>query len=230
MNFIKSTILLSAACVFLYSCKDQTVQEPVKHHKAEHAAPQTPDEAIAMLKDGNKRFLTDSLQNTDYRDQIASTKDGQHPFACVLSCLDSRIPPEILFDQGIGNIFVSRVAGNIVDSDILGSMEYAAVVKGVKVILVMGHNGCGAVTGAVAGDGGALPANLGQLLVKIRPAKTGDTTNKDKMIDESARNNVQMTIANIKSRSKEINDLVTNKKLMIVPAYYDIKTGKVEFM
>ena len=109
----------------------------------------TPDEALAELKAGNARFLANAMLNTDYKTQIEHTKENQHPHSLILSCLDSRVPPEIIFDQGIGNIFVARVAGNIVDADILGSMEFATKVKGTKLIVVMGHNKCGAVKGAI---------------------------------------------------------------------------------
>ena len=226
----KSIFVLPALCLCLSSCSQQPASEktPAKH-AVTHTAPATPDDALSTLRDGNKRFLADSMENTNYKEQIAATKDAQHPFAMVLGCMDSRIPPEILFDQGIGNIFVSRVAGNIEDVDILGSMEYAAVVKGVKLIVVMGHTHCGAVTAAVTGEG-PLPENLDKLVADIKPARTGDTTNKEKMIDESAKNNVKITIADITKRSKALNDLVSQKKLLIVGAYYDLATGKVEFI
>lgn len=127
----------------------------------------TPDEAILELKDGNKRFLQNKPINTDYKSQIEHTKSDQHPHSLILSCLDSRIPPEIIFDQGIGNIFVARNAGNIEDQNILGSMEFATKVKGSKLIVVIGHNHCGAVKGAV--DDVEL-GHLTQLVNQIKPA------------------------------------------------------------
>ena len=225
MRLFKMSAILFSVCI-LQSCAPQNQQGTPAKHAVAH-----PEEALNMLKEGNKRFLGDSMINTNYKDQIDSSRDEQHPFGLILTCMDSRIPPEILFDQGIGNIFVTRVAGNIEDSDILGSMEYAAIKKGVKLFVVMGHYYCGAVTGAVVGKPDPeTPANLAQLLAKIRPAKVDDSTDKERMIDESARNNVKMTITNIAKHSKALNDLIVAKKLMIVAAYYDIRKGNVEFI
>ena len=128
------------------------------------------DDALAEMKAGNQRFLDGKPVNTDYKSQIEHTKNDQHPHTLVLSCLDSRIPPEIIFDQGIGNIFVARVAGNVEDANILGSMEFATKVKGTKLIIVMGHNKCGAVKGAI--DHAEL-GNLTQLVNQIKPAIVG---------------------------------------------------------
>jgi carbonic anhydrase len=228
MKLIKTALFFSALCIYLTSCTQQTANTPATKQPVTFATPATPDETLSLLKAGNQRLLSDSLLHTNYREQIAATKDAQHPHSMVLCCMDSRVAPEIIFDQGIGNLFVCRVAGNIEDTDILGSMEYAAS-KGVKLIVVMGHTHCGAVTGAISG-GGIFPGNLTKLLSKISPAKTGDTADKEKMIDASARNNVKMTIADIIKNSKALNDLVNEKKLRIVGAYYDIGTGRVEFI
>lgn len=187
----------------------------------------TPNDALAELKKGNQRFLDGKLINTNYREQIEDTKTDQHPHSLILSCLDSRVPPEIIFDQGIGNVFVARVAGNVEDPNILGSMEFATKVKGTKLIVVMGHNHCGAVNGAVQN---AVLGNLTQLIDQIKPAITGDTTNADLRLDASAKNNVKMTIADILKGSPVINELVDSGKLKIVGAYYDITTGRVTFM
>ncbi|NBP98533.1 MAG: carbonic anhydrase, partial [Synechococcaceae bacterium WB6_3A_227] len=130
--------------------------------------------------------------NTNYRAEIEATKFDQHPHSLILSCLDSRIPPEIIFDQGIGNIFAARVAGNIEDLNVLGSMEFATQLKGTKLIVVMGHNKCGAVKGAIEN---AELGNLTQLVDQIKPAITGDKTNMDLMLSETAKKNVELTIA-----------------------------------
>ncbi|MDQ3142749.1 MAG: carbonic anhydrase family protein [Bacteroidota bacterium] len=187
----------------------------------------TPDEAIKELKNGNQRFINDRLTNTNYREQIEHTKSDQHPHSLILSCLDSRIPPEIIFDQGIGNIFVARVAGNVEDPNILGSMEFATKVKGTKLIVVMGHNKCGAVKGAVEN---AELGNLTQLVNQIKPAITGDKSNPDLMVDETAKQNVRMTIADILKQSPVISELVTNGRVKIVGAFYDITSGQVSFI
>lgn len=187
----------------------------------------TPDEALQELRDGNKRFLAAKMKNTNYKKQIAATKDDQHPHTVILSCLDSRVPPEIIFDQGIGNLFVARVAGNIEDTNILGSMEFATKVKGTKLIVVMGHTKCGAVKGAV--DDAKL-GNLTQLLSEIKPAIKGDKSNPEMMLDETAKNNVKMTMDDIMSKSSVINELVKDGKVKIVGAYYDLASGKTTFM
>lgn len=187
----------------------------------------SPDDALAEMKAGNKRFVDGKMVNTNYRQQIELTKDDQHPHSLVLSCLDSRIPPEVIFDQGIGNVFVGRVAGNIEDPNMLGSMEFATKVKGTKLIVVMGHNKCGAVKGAV--DNAQL-GNLTQLVDQIKPAIKGDPTNVELMLDETSRNNVRMTIADILKGSSVMSELVKENKLKVVGAFYDITTGQVTFV
>ncbi len=187
----------------------------------------SPDDALAELKAGNQRFLSDKLINTNYRAEIEATKFDQHPHSLILSCLDSRIPPEIIFDQGIGNIFAARVAGNIEDLNVLGSMEFATQLKGTKLIVVMGHNKCGAVKGAIEN---AELGNLTQLVDQIKPAITGDKTNMDLMLSETAKKNVELTIADVLIKSSVINELVKAGKVKIVGAFYDITTGKVNFL
>jgi carbonic anhydrase len=187
----------------------------------------TPNDAIDELKKGNQRFLDGKQINTNYREEIEQTKNDQNPHSIILSCLDSRIPPEIIFDQGIGNIFVARVAGNIEDPNVLGSMEFATKVKGTKLIVVMGHNKCGAVKGAI--DNAEL-GNLTQLVDQIKPAITGDKSNMDAMLTQSAYKNVELTIDDILKKSPIVNDLVKQEVVKIVGAFYDIETGKVKFM
>lgn len=194
---------------------------------AKNLSIKTPDDALAELKNGNQRFIDGKLINTNYKEEIEATKNDQHPHSLILSCLDSRIPPEIIFDQGIGNIFVARVAGNVEDPNILGSMEFATKVKGTKLIVVMGHNKCGAVKGAI--DNAEL-GNLTQLVEQIKPAITGDKSNADSMMNESAKKNVELTIADILKQSPVINDLVKQGSVKIVGAFYDITDGKVSFM
>lgn len=199
----------------------------ITHVEGKHEGIHSPDEALAELKDGNQRFMDGKLINTNYKGEIELTKNDQHPHSLILSCLDSRIPPEIIFDQGIGNIFVARVAGNIEDANVLGSMEFATKVKGTKLIVVMGHNKCGAVKGAI--DNAQL-GNLTQLVDQIKPAICGDKANMDMMMDATAKKNVELTIADILKQSQVISDLVKEGKVKIVGAYYDLTTGKVEFI
>ena len=187
----------------------------------------TPDEALAELKNGNSRFVNEQLVNTDFKHQIEHTKEDQHPHSVILSCLDSRIPPEIIFDQGIGNIFVARVAGNIEDPNIIGSMEFATKLKGAKLIVVMGHNHCGAVKGAV---GNAQLGKLTQLIEQIRPAIASDTSNAALHLDETSKNNIKLTITDILRDSEVISQLIKENKVKMIGAYYDITTGKVIFL
>lgn len=223
------TAALSVSMLFASCAQNKTetpAAEPVQA-KPEPVVINTPDDALAELKRGNKRFLEGKLTNTHYKEQIAQTSADQHPHTLILSCLDSRIPPEIIFDQGIGNMFVARVAGNVEDPNILGSMEFATKVKGTKLIVVMGHNKCGAVKGAI--DNAEL-GNLTQLVNQIKPAITGDPANPDALLDESAKNNVRMTIADILKDSPVINELVTSGTVKIVGAYYDLTSGAVSFL
>ena len=233
MKTTKSFILLLLLSFILASCGQKKVETDTSHSndpkgkKHEHAVINTPDDALNELKKGNTRFVDGKLENTDYKEQVQATKDDQHPHSVILSCLDSRVPPEIVFDQGFGNIFVARVAGNIEDDNVLGSMEFATKLKGSKLIVVMGHNKCGAVKGAV--DNAEL-GNLTQLVNQIKPAITGDKSNPDKMLDETSKNNVKLQIESILKHSDVISALVKEGKVKIVGAYYDLNTGKVEFM
>ncbi len=217
--------------MFISSCANAQKENAKSkaHNGAEvkHAAINTPDEALLELKDGNQRFLDGKQINHNYKKDIEKTKADQHPHTLILSCLDSRIPPEIVFDQGLGNMFVARVAGNIEDPNILGSMEFATKVKGTKLIVVMGHNNCGAVKGAI--DNAEL-GNLTQLVEQIKPAVTGDKENMESMVTETARKNVQITIADILKQSTVISELVSDGKVKIVGAFYDLNTGSVSFM
>ena len=208
----------------LQSCETQkkiTNVHPTFEQKAKHKEIKTPDDALAELKAGNKRFLNDEHTKLDYKNQIAATKDDQHPHSLILSCLDSRVPPEIIFDQGIGEVFVARVAGNIETNEILGSMEFATKVKGTKLIVVMGHTKCGAVSGAI--DDAKL-GNLTGLVEQIKPVVA-----KDKDLDTIAKHNVELTAKHILERSPVIQQLVNEGKVKIVSAFYDLETGKVTF-
>ena len=198
-----------------------------QHNATEQAKINTTEEALTELKNGNLRFVNNKMINTNYKVEIEQTKNDQHPHSLILSCLDSRVPPEIIFDQGIGNIFVARVAGNVEDKNILGSMEFATKVKGTKLIVVMGHSKCGAVKGAI--DNVEL-GNLTQLVNQIKPAITGDKSNMNLMMTETAKKNIELTINDILNESTIINELVKEGKLKIVGAYYDIETGKVIFI
>ena len=193
----------------------------------------TPDSIIAKLKDGNARFREGRNTQRDFLAEQTATASGQFPMAVLLSCVDSRAPAEILFNLGMGDVFNARVAGNIENPDILGSMEFTTKLAGAKVVLVMGHSACGAVAGAIAN---AKLGNLTQLLAKIEPAikatkYTGDrTADNAEFVDAVARTNIDLTIANIRKNSTVIADLEKAGTIKIVGAYYDLKTGAVEFL
>ncbi|HAT8502178.1 TPA: carbonic anhydrase family protein [Vibrio vulnificus] len=193
----------------------------------------SPDDVISFLKKGNDRFVNNKPLNHDYKAQKRSSKDGQYPAAVILSCIDSRAPAEIILDTGIGDVFNSRVAGNVSNTDILGSMEFACAVAGAKVVLVLGHTKCGAVKGAIAN---AKLGNLTSLLDKIKPA-IGQTTYLGKrdadnydFVDAVARTNVMLTLNDIRKNSPTLEDLEKSGSIKLVGAMYDISTGKIEFI
>lgn len=190
--------------------------------------------AVELLQEGNKRFVNGETIQRDLHAQIKDTATGQYPFAAVVSCIDSRIPTEVIFDQGIGDIFNARVAGNFVNEDILGSLEFACKLAGSKVIVVMGHTSCGAVKGAC--DHAQL-GNLTQMLDKIMPAVNAVETAPDaernssniSFVNEVAKKNVELTIENIKTQSPVLNEMLENGEISIVGAMYDVKSGMVSF-
>ena len=223
-------VIVSLSIALFFSCdtsKSVSSKSNLTDNEKHLIEIKNPEDAFLEIKAGNQRFLNNKAFNNDYKNQIEQTKNDQHPHTLILSCLDSRIPPEIIFDQGIGNIFVARVAGNIEDPNILGSMEFATKVKGTKLIIVMGHNKCGAVKGAI--DDAKL-GNLTQLVDQIKPAIIGNKSNLDNMMDETAKQNVKLTIDDILRSSTIISDLVKENKVKIVGAFYDITTGKVTFL
>jgi carbonic anhydrase len=204
-------------------------------HTKESQAAVTPEMALRLLKDGNKRFLDKATISRSYDKQIELTTSGQYPFAAVVSCIDSRIPTEIVFDQGIGDIFNARIAGNFVNQDILGSLEFACKLAGSKLIVIMGHTACGAVKGAC--DHAEL-GNLTAMLENIKPAlnevKTGEgvdrSSNNIDFVNEVAVQNVHLTIARLKNDSSVLNGMIQNGEIKIVGAMYDVSSGKVSFI
>jgi len=194
----------------------------------------TPDSVLQSFKDGNKRFVEGKLMQRDYSKQVAQTSQGQYPEAIVLSCIDSRVPVEIVFDRGIGDIFVARVAGNVADADVLGSMEYSCKVSGAKLILVLGHSNCGAIKSAI--DDVKL-GNITGLLDKIQPSVksfsdySGDKSSKNyKFVDMVGKKNVNETINVIRKNSPILKEMEDKGEIKIAGAFYDIETGKIEFL
>ncbi len=207
----------------------------MKAHTKETQAAMTSATALQALIDGNKRFMAGQQVNRDLNQQIADTANGQYPFATVLHCIDSRVSAELLFDQGIGDIFSIRIAGNFVNDDILGSMEFACKLAGTKLIVVLGHTACGAVKGAC--DHARL-GNLTTLINKLEPAveavseptEPEERTSKNiDFVNAVAKKNVQMTMQNIRNRSGVLKEMEDDGSIAIVGGMYDIADGSVTF-
>ena len=193
----------------------------------------TPGDAIEVLKAGNKRFVNNLKAHRNLLEQVNETADSQHPFAVILSCMDSRTSVELIFDQGLGDIFSIRIAGNILNDDILGSLEFATAIAGSKVIVVLGHTKCGAITAAC---NNVTLNNLTILLDKIRPAINKETETKNRRDGSNSgfvlnvtKLNVLMTIEDIKNKSNIIADLIRTGTIDIVGGIYDVDSGRVEF-
>lgn len=188
----------------------------------------SPDNAMEMLKEGNHRFLNKKEIQRDLNAQVKQTSEGQYPYAVVLSCIDSRVPVELAFDQGIGDIFSARVAGNIVNEDVLGSIEYACGVAGSKAILVLGHTKCGAVTSACKG---VELGNITALLSKVKPAiKEVQERTGGLEVEEVTKSNVHQSIKEIREKSPLLADLENEGKIKIVGAVYHVEDGRVTFL
>lgn len=193
----------------------------------------TPDTAFQLLQDGNKRFVNNISLNRNHLEYVSKTRLRQQPFAAILSCMDSRVPAELIFDQGIGDIFSVRVAGNVVSDNILASLEYAVEVAGSKLVLVMGHTGCGAVKAAIEG---AEAGHITSLLAQIKPAITAEVTVTDdrhsanaEFVDKVTLLNVHQTIQEVLDRSEIMRNAVDQGRIKIQPAVYDIALGEVQF-
>ena len=193
----------------------------------------TPDQIIEEMKAGNVRFRTDNMLPHDYLAQKRASSAGQYPSAVILGCIDSRTPAEIIFDTGIGEMFIARIAGNIANNDLIGSIEFACAAAGAKVIMVMGHTSCGAVKGAI--DNVELGSLTG-LLDKIKPAISATTfsgersSKNDEFVDAVAKTNVLQTINEIRSGSDVLSSLEKKGNLKIVGAMYNLNGGKVDFV
>lgn len=206
----------------------------MKAHTAETQATMTPTMALTILKEGNQRFISNLKINRNLLEQVNDTKDGQFPFAVVLSCIDSRTSAELVFDQGLGDIFSVRIAGNVLNKDILGSMEFACKLAGSKLIVVLGHSKCGAIKGACAG---VKIGNLTGLLEKINPAigeinaEMPDTDHSDsEFIRAVEKQNVISTMDLILKESPVLKELYENGEIGMTGGYYDVDTGEVAFM
>jgi len=205
----------------------------MRTHSKETQDHLTPDLALEILKEGNGRFVNNLKANRNLLQQVNETSTGQFPFATILSCMDSRTSAELIFDQGLGDIFSIRIAGNILNEDILGSMEFATKVVGTKIIVVLGHTKCGAIVGAC---NHVEMGNLTGLLAKIAPAIEQEKTT---LVDRDGKNaafvnnvtaiNVKLTIDRIRKESQIVADLEAENVIKILGAVYDVETGKVDF-
>jgi carbonic anhydrase len=207
----------------------------MKAHTRETQATMTPQKSLQYLKEGNLRFQNNLKANRNLLEQVNDTSDGQFPFATILSCIDSRVSAELVFDQGLGDIFSVRIAGNFVNEDILGSMEFASKLAGTKLIVVLGHTACGAVKGACDN---AKMGNLTKLIEKITPAVNAVTQPTDPnlrnsknsdFVDTVAEKNVLLTIDRIHAESPILSEMEKSGEIMIIGAMYDINTGAVNF-
>ena len=207
----------------------------MKAHTKETQATMTPEKAIQFLKEGNIRFQNNLKANRNLLEQVNDTSDGQFPFATILSCIDSRVSAELVFDQGLGDIFSVRIAGNFVNEDILGSMEFACKLAGTKLIVVLGHTSCGAVKGACDH---AEMGNLTKLIQKITPAVNAVKEPQDEnlrnssnleFVDNVAAKNVHLTIERIHKESPILSEMEKNGEIKIIGGMYNIKSGAVTF-
>lgn len=207
----------------------------MKAHTKETQANINPATALQLLKEGNQRFQDNKAVSRDLLDQVKDTSGGQYPFATILHCIDSRVSAELVFDQGIGDVFSIRIAGNFINEDILGSMEFASKLAGTKIVVVLGHTACGAVKGAC--DDAKL-GNLTAMLDKIKPAVEGVSSPQDSslrnsknidFVNEVAKKNVELSIDRIMAESDVLADMKNNGEINIIGGMYDIQTGAVNF-
>ncbi len=207
----------------------------MKAHTKETQATMTPEKSLQFLKTGNLRFQNNLRANRSLLEQVNDTSKGQFPFATILSCIDSRVSSELIFDQGLGDIFSIRIAGNFVNEDILGSMEFACKLAGTKLVVVLGHTSCGAVKGAC--DHARL-GNLTALINKIEPAVEAVSEPKDEslrnsgnleFVDNVAAKNVHLTLENIRKNSPILLEMEKSNEITIVGGMYNVSTGEVTF-
>lgn len=243
-----SLVAIVAAASLFFSCKDCKKEDTIVKDStatilkeaplrdnvltAEEQKALTPEMVLTGLKDGNNKFINNDLTARDHSSMVRKAASGQYPKAVILSCLDSRVPVEDVFNEGIGDLFVGRVAGNIVNDELLGSMEFGCKVAGAKLIVVLGHNSCGAVKAAI---GNVELGNITSLVKRIRPAVEmsnnfeGDKKS-DSYVDQVAKINVENTIATIRKQSAILKEMEDKGEINIVGAMYDLNSGKVIFL
>ena len=230
---VGSGLVAAGSMAALSRSAEAALHEAVTQTKETQAAI-TPEKALQMLKDGNARFVQGKLLKRDHMQQVKATGAGQFPFAAIVGCIDSRESATLTFDQGIGDVFAARIAGNFVNDDILGSLEFACAAAGARLILVVGHTECGAIKGAC--DDVVL-GNLTQTLANLKPAVAAvsgfepDRTSKNgKFVQAVAEKNVELTMQRIRQRSAILRDMADKGDIGIAGAMYDVHSGRVTFM
>jgi len=224
--FVMSSALSFAAASGAQAQDACTVFTPARQQAT------SPEDALRMLQEGNERFASGKTINCDLMAQVRATATGQAPFAAIVGCIDSRVPPELVFDQRLGAIFAARIAGNFVNTDIIGSLEYSCKVAGAKAIVVLGHSDCGAIKGAI--DQAKL-GNLTEMLSHLEPAVAatkfaGKRTSKDKkLVQAVADTNAQLAARMILSRSPVLKEMADKKEIVVAAAMHDLETGRVSF-
>jgi carbonic anhydrase len=249
----KTISLITALIVLLASCDNTTEDKNKKTAEdttkisattpaplrekvltAEEQRALTPDMVLQNLKDGNRRFVNNNVTARDHSAMVRDASKGQYPKAVILSCLDSRIPVEDVFDKGIGDLFVARVAGNFANTDILGSLEFGCKVSGAKLILVLGHESCGAIKGAIdnvkLGNITSMLANIKPAVVESQDFKDEKTSANSAFVDYVAKNNILNTIEIIRRKSPILKEMENKGEIKIVGAFYSLKTGEVTFL
>lgn len=206
----------------------------MKAHTKDTQIEVTPEKALSFLREGNYRFLNNLKSNRNLLQQVNETRDGQYPFAAILSCIDSRTSAELIFDQGLGDIFSIRIAGNVINEDILGSMEFSCKVAGSKLVVVLGHSKCGAIKGACDD---VQMGNLTTLLNKIQPSvyfektiKEDRTSKNSEFVEKVAEIQVKRSVEAIIERSVVLRQMIENKEIGLIGAIYDVETGEAEFL
>ncbi len=231
MKQLKMFLALSAI-LFMTACSSSKTIQTVYTAAQQQAL--TPDQVLQNLKDGNSRFVKNDMLKRNLVMQAQAAFAGQYPEAAIISCIDSRIPVEQVFDAGIGDMFVGRVAGNFVNTDLLGSLEFACKVMGSKVIVILGHSSCGAIKSAIdqvkLGNITALLSNIQPAIALSQNFQYDKSSKNDAYTDLVAKNNVLHTIEVIKQDSPILNDMLHNGTIKIVGAMYDIKTGVISFI
>jgi carbonic anhydrase len=234
-SFLKGAgrTMLACGCVLTLPVQRAMAADACASQTADSQATMTPDAALKRLKDGNARFFGGTSHNCNHMTQVRDTGDGQHPFAAIVGCIDSRASNELMFDQGIGDVFSARVAGNFVNDDMLGSLEFACAAAGAKLILVVGHTECGAIKGAC--DDVVL-GNLTQTLANIKPAVAAvsgfdqdRSSANGAFVQAVADRNVELTIERIRQRSQILKDMESGGDIAIKGAMYDVHTGVATF-